>query len=265
MKPDVPLLMQKIDFNPATNISKLNDGNASNTVQFNFYNPITKEKLNISYCNNIPLTLKMPVKNKDKINFELYENLTKQNVDLFNYNDPAFHSRCVVIKDNEDRVLTLNTKQKKIYTNQSASCENNCQYNGLDEYEYMKCDCTGAPKEETGSTVEEKRFIDIPNVNYDIIVCWREVLKMETFQSPAFYLSIIFFVALNIAFTVLKNNAFKLIKNNLGEVIRNDAVLFDEKIHTYKYYYAGKRDPYIIDKINANILDIKPKSKIILI
>jgi hypothetical protein len=256
---DTPLLVQKIDFNPvASDVENLNK-NKTNTVQLNFFHPVTKKKLNNSICDDSNVIIRMPVKNKDKLNFTLLENMSKLGVDPYNFNDPVYYDRCKIIKDEFNRTLTLKSKQTTIYQGITMTCDEGCDYKKVDENGYVECDCTGVPQE-TGSSADQKNDFPI-TINYDIVICYKEIFKRETLQSPALYLSIAFFIVLNIAFMVLKNNAFKLIKNNLKEVIRNDAVLYDQNSHDIKYYYAGKRDPHILDKINSNILDIRPKSK----
>jgi hypothetical protein len=250
---ETDLIMRKIDYNPATDMKKLNDSMASNSITFAFYHPEKKFKLNISYCDNIPVSLKIPLKNREKLNLTQYEKFKDLNIDPFDKNSPGLNDRCITLNEG-GKDITVNKRRQTLFQNQSASCDTGCEYKGLDENQYMICDCKPS-ESEMGSTFKEDKIEPILTLNFVIIKCWKVIFTEKTLDNPAFYICIGFLFTGILSYLLFKDHSYKLIENNVSDVIRNDARIFNKNVISEKKYFNQKVDENILQKIESNICD----------
>ena len=138
---DLSLLIKQIDFKSKLNLTSLNDTttNSSSTIIFEFYDPVSKNKLDPNVCNNIPINIKSPNRKAfDGLNMTKYKRLSSSGLDMFDPNSKAFKSRCYILKDPEtQKDTTANYRINKYFGNKKADCADNCVYSGLDEYGYV--------------------------------------------------------------------------------------------------------------------------------
>ena len=107
-------------------------------IEYAVFHPITKELLNLNYCKDIKMNINIPVtieeEDLDKHNpfSEYYNNKCYPNITECNYNN------------NEDILF----KRKSDFNNKYLSlCENNCIYNGYDNYtKKVSCECEAKTK-----------------------------------------------------------------------------------------------------------------------
>ena len=110
-----------------------------NQVNYNAYNILNKNELDISICGNEELLYKY---NTDNINLQLAKELyNKYGVDIFNVNDSFFNDICFQYYDEFSHDVILNDRRNYLFQNISL-CEQNCDYKGFDwETESIKCNC----------------------------------------------------------------------------------------------------------------------------
>lgn len=173
------LMVQKVDFSSSTNLDNLNDTNASNGIRYSFFNPVTKVKLNSSLCENSTVSISIPIKNSSNLNMSLYSNLSKIGVDIFDANDTAFVSRCISVLDPETNISTSVNYRIENYGQTSAQCSENCTYNGIDENNYVQCDCVGVTESETSNTFDKIELTKFPTMNWGIVVCYNMAFQVK--------------------------------------------------------------------------------------
>jgi len=198
-----------------------------------------------------------------------YKRLSSSGVDMFDPNSEAFRSRCYILKDPEtNKDTTANYRINKYFGNKTAECADNCKYEGLDEYGYVLCNCTGLPKgEQKANQVKKEIVIGMPQINFDIVTCVGVTFKYPNiFMNPGFYIAAFFiFMSIIISKCVSKIN-LHLIDTKLKEIIHNDCVFFDNDELELEQYFDFKkkkdniRDPNIFLRIRANINPLNPKS-----
>ena len=106
---------------------------------YGFFDPITGEKINTSFCQNTNLIIKKNISSIYKK--EDYEFLVNQNIDIYNINDTFYSSLCFSFeKDNKDLILA--DRLLLFYPNVTL-CEEGCEYNGTNYKTLItKCKCT---------------------------------------------------------------------------------------------------------------------------
>jgi hypothetical protein len=180
--PNVEILMRKVDFNSILNLKDLNNSYVSDSSKFNYYHPLTSELLDINVCNETQAELKFPMNYRANLNMTKYRRLASQNVDSFNPAAPAFVSRCVRLRDNITGYdTTINFRRQNYYQNKSVDCGEGCQYQEIDNLDYVVCNCSSLKDEEYNNSFVSFVLDSLPKMNWDIISCYQEVFIAVSF------------------------------------------------------------------------------------
>lgn len=180
---DIPdstsLFVRNLQFDSCLNIKNWNDTTASDSVSFNFFDPQKFEKLNMSLCSDLSASISIPIK-YDKIDMKSYRKSAslKNKVDIYNKFSVGFQSRCFSVQDIDSAAdTTINFRRTFMYKNQTILCSGNCTYDGIDDNNYIICNC---PIEENFEISNNFTNWDIltrfPDLNFDIITCFYETL-----------------------------------------------------------------------------------------
>jgi hypothetical protein len=171
------LILKSTQMSSSLNIYSLNDNYMSDYFYIALYDHLTGVFYNLSQCNETFSTIKFPLKSESKLNIPLYRQLEYNNVDIYNANDTAFISRCKMLRDNlTEYDTTINFRRKNYYQNLSSDCGTSCTYQGIDDSEYIICNCSSLHPEENYQQI----FLDVilnslPTINLDIMGCFIEV------------------------------------------------------------------------------------------
>jgi len=174
---DINLIIKKVEFDPITDVNRANDSSASKGVSFEFIDPITKNKLDTTFCDSTPTPISIPFKKSERIKMDLYQKATtvKSFLDLYNSNSPGYHSRCFKTTQFDTGAdVSLNYKRTNMFQNQTISCNADCIYEGLDDNKYVKCNCNSTSGKEISNTGNDESFDPLPKMNYDIVMCYYE-------------------------------------------------------------------------------------------
>jgi Rieske Fe-S protein len=123
-------------------------------INTNYYNPITKQKLDNTKCNQIRYEVKIPIpfSTKEK---EIITQLKDQGIDVFNKSDLAFKTSCVSYIDPQtDYDTTLNYRINKFLSNTTDCSNNGCSYNHYNTDGFINCDCYGGTFEQHNTDIE---------------------------------------------------------------------------------------------------------------
>jgi hypothetical protein len=174
------LIMKKLEFTPKMDIKRANNLDASQGLTFEYIDPKTMKKLNSSICSKINTPISIPFKRGNRLKMEEYEKsaLINAALDLYNNESPAYYSRCVKTNQIETGAdVSINYKRSQMFQNTSITCSSECEYDGLDENKYVKCNCKTSGDKESSNTGDEFVFDPLPSMNYDIVLCHRETYK----------------------------------------------------------------------------------------
>ena len=103
------------------------DDNSPTTVEYEVYNPYTKERLDLSICSNEKINIEIP-KILDEYSLVLYQNLSSFGYDVFNKNDPFYNEICTVFSSEDNTDVLLIDRRLSYYNESLLFCENGCEY-----------------------------------------------------------------------------------------------------------------------------------------
>jgi hypothetical protein len=178
-------------------IHSYNEKVLSNKVEYLLFDE-EKNVLNLSFCEDIPITIDYKIKNTSLINTSLISYYSNLNVDIFNHNDSFFNDICYPFsEESSSRDLVLEDREVDIYQNYSL-CEENCVYIKIDtEAMRVKCQC----QVKQNVIIDEKPPIFFKIVknsfldsNFGVIKCFHQVFSFTNkFRNCGFWVSLIIF------------------------------------------------------------------------
>ena len=174
-----PLIIIKLDI-------KRND-TISTQVEYQVFNPINLEKLNLSYCENIKIDIYPPI-NIDNQTYNLIRHLKEQGYDLFNSFDDFYNDVCSPYNSFNNTDVILNDRRNDYYIPNITLCEENCEYESFD-IESIRAKCKCNVKKEVISDTKKVKFY--PNIiienfyklekyaNIKVVICYLKVFDIE--------------------------------------------------------------------------------------
>jgi len=188
------LLLKKVEFDAKMDIDRAKNPDASPGLSFEFIDPTTMKKLDAKVCSEIKTPMKIPFKRGERLKMKIYQKsvLINKGLDLYNKESPAYYSRC--IKSNQIDTgadVSINYKRNKMFQNTTITCSPGCEYEGLDENKYVKCNCKTNGDKESSNNGNEFTFDPLPSMNYDIVLCY-----YETYIDVRIFYDFIFFNSL---------------------------------------------------------------------
>ena len=142
------LNVSEIDFGPCYELIKTNNNinsdliiliiekyyNDSSLIFYDFYNPITLEKIDISKeCKNMNIIIEKNIKEQLKRNKENIDNiikLAKQNINIFDKFNEFYYDICFNYESPNGKDIPLKDRLKEFYPNITL-CDNRCLYKGV--------------------------------------------------------------------------------------------------------------------------------------
>ena len=192
---------------------KVTEVASDRNIQYEIYHPIHKYKLNLTVCENTPISIYVPVSIPEEAK-QKYEELEKQGYDLFNPNDSFYQDIRSPFKSEDGTDVPLNDRKNDYYKNynNNTQCQGNCQYSDyLSNSNFLKCECnidldnsieTGEEEVKFENSMLYESFYDIlKNSNYKIVKCYNLVFNKEIFlHNYGSLLVIIYFLFFTIFF-----------------------------------------------------------------
>ena len=174
-------IVKNLQFDSSTDLKNLKDSTSSNIVSFEFFNPVTAEKLDSKICSNINTPINIPFKESIRLKMNLYKNaaVLKGVIDLYNKESPGYKSRCLKSTEFTTKADTsINYRRTKLYQNETINCSSGCLYEGLDDNSYVICNCELSEKTTiTNNSTGFNPMAALPSFNYDIVLCYNETYR----------------------------------------------------------------------------------------
>ena len=157
-------------------------------VHIDVYNPNTRDKLNLSLCEEIPVNIYLPMELSIGTK-QLYDKMKKSGYDLFNINDPFYQDVCTPFDSSNGTDILLTDRIDYIYYNEDTKCQSNCLYTQYTmETKYISCSCS--INEEVNNEhkksdkfnpkkIYESFYEVLKYSNYDIIKCYKIILNIK--------------------------------------------------------------------------------------
>ena len=234
---NTPLIIYKIE--------RIDSTASQKNIQYEVYNPDTKEKLDLSVCSNEKINIYIPLILSEET-LELQQDLLSYGYDLFNPNDSFYQDICSGYTSSNGTDVLLSDRRIYYFNNTETACQEGCEYSEYNsETQQLKCECS----------VDEEDIEPEKEVEFDasiIFISFYDVLKYSNFLVLKCYKSIF---------------SFKELLSNWGSIIVFIFFLFYSLFNLMYfingYYYMKLYSAKMIfnNNKNNNNMIIKRKSK----
>ena len=226
-------------------------------IEYEIYNILTKQKLNLSICKDDKVDISVPVKIDDD---KIYK---------YNISDDYYNDICSISDSKID--IILNDRRNEFYKNNMSVCEKDCTFKDYNfDTKKVSCECFIKIKVPLMSEIEvnKNKFInDISNIsniiNFDIIKCYKTLFTKEGLIKNIGSYILLSIIKINIIIILLFDiKGFKKIKNQINYIIKNKINKKNEnkKQKNKKNEDIKKKNKKNEDK-NKKIKNIKIKNK----
>ena len=136
-----PLIILKVDIRREEIIST--------QVEYQVFNPINLNRLNLSLCYNSKINIYTPIE-LDQEKYKLAKLLKEQGYDLFDSSNRFYNDTCTPFTSFNNTDVLLRDRKKHFYISNITFCEDNCQYKEFD-IKTLKANCKCEIKTEVNS------------------------------------------------------------------------------------------------------------------
>ena len=224
---NISLIAYKVDIK--------NSDSTATYVQYEVYDPITNNQLNMSICNEMKITIDTPVDIGNKIE-ELYNSLSDSGYNLFNSEDSFYQDICTTYTTENETDMILSDRKKDIYSlsEDVSLCQIGCtlkSYNS--ETKKAKCNCD---IEDTSSSIKDLDIDSLFNKD-EIKQSFYDTLSNSNFRVLKCY-KLVF--------------SYKILKN-ICEIFMSIITILFLGFNSFSYIiYEQKIKSYILNVINVN-------------
>jgi hypothetical protein len=161
-------------------IENMNEKTLTNKIEYAIFNN-KKEKLNLTYCNNLDIFVHYNIKNISSFNESMYLYYSQLGIDILNINDSFFNDICYPFSNSKTDII-IKDRISDIYQNYSI-CEDNCKYNQTDlELNSITCICH--IKTEMNTEISPPNFNTIikdtfRDSNFGVLKCYKLIFSLE--------------------------------------------------------------------------------------
>ena len=249
--------------------SDIKNKDLTTKVSFDLYNPFNKIKLNMSYCDNVNITMDIPINLENNI-IDIYESLTESGFNLFDSNDPFYNDICSIYTSLNGTDMILSDRQNIIYKQYGIInlCQPGCNFTSYNKTtKIVQCDCniksisinsniTDIDQKESKNSFTSGFF----SSNFKILKCVKIAFDLDDVTTNKgrlimtfiliFYCIVVSVYAINNSSTVNEN-----IKSILNDKLNGDR----QNTSKNNKYQSPPKKPKI--KINSATLDVNMTTK----
>ena len=172
-------------------------------LQFEVYDPVTFQKLNLSLCNesNVNLIISLPLSDEF---VKAIKNIIDQGYDPFDLNDRFYREICTPYDSENGTDVLLDSREEYYYSSlNNIVCPDHCKTSSFDlDSKYLKCECpvnesdiTLNLKHITGENVGNSFYSTLKNSNWKVMICYNLVFNWKIFKKNAgSIISLVFFI-----------------------------------------------------------------------
>ena len=223
-------------------------------VQYEVYHPNTLKKLNLSVCNEVQVSINVPVELYENIEI-LYDSLSQSGYNIFDKNDSFYQDICSTYTTINGTDILLSDRKKDIYTQSQNQiiCQNNCEIKSYNpNTKKAKCDCSINEHTEESlenllikdlfskNIIENKFYKTLKNSNFRVMKCYKLLLKNIIKNIGEIMMTIIFFLfmILMIIFCITGQKRI----NNYINFFLTKSQIYDNKRRKGKFRNNKKRN-----------------------
>ena len=199
-------------------------------IEYEVFHPISKEKLNLNYCNKTSIELAIPV------------TIDEENLNKYNSSDEYYNDICYPSTTNYSTDIILEDRRNEYLDNNLSLCESNCNYTGYDlKKKKVLCECQAKSK-----------FKFLTNINFNAKIL------LNNFKDLKKHLNLDIFKCHYILFTKVG------FTKNIGNYILLFIILFEIVSLNYFVIYGYDNYKNSIIKMLKMMKESKEKNKYII-
>ena len=194
------------------------DGLLIPIIEYEVFNSETKEKLNLTICNNIKININIPVI------------IDENNIFKYNSSHDYYNNMCYSYKTKNNTDIILKDRQNEYINNYMSLCEKNCEYIKYDfDTKKVLCKCfikkkfSLIPSQSDIKNVFSYNFKNIRNIfNIKILKCYKEVFNKEGLKKNIGHYIMNEIILFTFIFSILfKIKGYNNLKDIINKIIEN--------------------------------------------
>ena len=205
---------------------------SSTYVAYEVYHPYTLKKLNLSICEDVQITVRVPVILDDSVE-SLINSVSNSGYDIFNENSSFYNDICATYTSENGTDMLLSDRKKDIYeiSQNQTMCQTGCQlesYNSTSKK--AKCNCAISSENVTSLDINDlfdekeiaKSFYNtLTNSNFRVLKCYKLIIDFSKIlrNTGEILMSTLFIIFLILIFVYIINGQ-KLIHNYIDLIIK---------------------------------------------
>ena len=180
---------------------------SSTYVIYEVYHPLTLQKLNLSLCSEVKISIDIPVSLDNNME-ELYNRLSDSGYNLFNENDSFYQDICSTYTSVNGTDILLSDRKKDFYgESQNISvCQNGCRLESYNsKTKKAKCNCSLEEESKelndlniedffTREAIQENFYKTLSNSNFKVLKCYQLLLSSKIIKNVGEIVMTIIFV-----------------------------------------------------------------------
>ena len=206
-------------------MDKYNEGSLIPIIEYEVYNPSTKQQLDLDACENIQISIYLPVIINESVIYK------------YNQSSDYYNDICYTYSNENGADITLADRKNEFNEKNLSLCESNCEFKEYDpETKKAKCDCSIKKKLSLMKDIANNKefvqiFSDVKNMtNIHILKCYKSVFSSKglkyNYGNYILLFNILIYIICLILFLVKENNKIyklidKIIKNKANALIDN--------------------------------------------
>ena len=259
---NTPLIIYKIE--------KMTSLASQKNIQYEVYNPDTKEKLDLSVCLNYKINIYIKVI-LDEETLNLNQDLLNYGYDLFNSNDSFYQDICSGYTSSNGTDVLLSDRRAYYFNNTQTACQEDCEYSKyLVETQQLKCECSVNQKDiepEKDNKFDKKiiytSFYDVLKYsNFLVLKCYDLVFSYKgqkvNWGSIIMIIYFLFYFIFN--FMYFKKGFFYM-KLYVAKIVFNYNIIYNLNNNRKKVNFNKNNSLKKRKKKNIIILGMPPKKK----
>ena len=190
------------------------EGYSIPSVEYEIYNPLTKEKLNLKYCENEQINISIPV------------SIDENEIFKYNLNSEFYNDICSTYTTDFKTDISLKDRKKEFINKNMTLCESDCNYASYNNtLKKVKCECDVKYRIKDLNEIKFdkdklKANLNLKNlINTQVLKCYKKLFtKKGLLHNKGSYilLSIIFIYIISLIYLILKD--YSLLKNDIKNI-----------------------------------------------
>ena len=225
-----PLLILKIDVKKSET--------KTTAVEYEVYNPYTRDKIDLSICSNTSIAIYAPVSLNNK-ETSLYDDLSNQGYDLFDANNSFYIDPCAPYTSSNGTDVSLHDRKDYYYNQDIVLCEDSCKYISVNtKTDKVLCNCTvkngvnlDSDQEFSPQKLIEQFYKFDAYSNFEVLYCYKLVFSAESLKKNICFYIMIVLLALFLA---------SMIINLITAMKKIDEIIFKIFQDRFMYYFLKK-------------------------